>query len=146
MTLYFAYGSNMSRAAMRWRCPGARALGAARLSGWGFIIGGGGYASIAVMPGSEVIGVLWRLTPRDVAALNAYENVDSGLYTRGRLTVRYDGAAKLAMVYVGRGEGRPRPGAVELIVEAAREWHLPDDYMRRLQRWLPSVRRAGATG
>ena len=35
MTLYFAYGANMERAAMRKRCPGASALGpraAARLA------------------------------------------------------------------------------------------------------------------
>ena len=29
MTLYFAYGANMERAAMRKRCPGATALGIA---------------------------------------------------------------------------------------------------------------------
>jgi len=143
MTLYFAYGSNMSRAAMAARCPGAQALGVAELSGWRFIIGGG-YASIAPMPGGEVFGILWRLTARDVAALNAYENIDSGLYRREQLTVRHEGAAKSAMVYIGRGEGRPRPGAVELIVEAAREWQLPRDYMRGLQRWLPPMHGAGA--
>lgn len=40
--------------------------------------------------------------------------------------------------YVGRGRraGRPRPGVVELIVVAAREWQLPVDYVHSLQRWL----------
>ena len=33
MTLYFAYGANMERAAMRKRCPGAAALGVAVLRG-----------------------------------------------------------------------------------------------------------------
>jgi hypothetical protein len=31
MTVYFAYGANMERDAMRRRCPGATALGIARL-------------------------------------------------------------------------------------------------------------------
>ena len=144
MTLYFAYGSNMSRSGMAARCRGARALGLAKLSGWRFTIASGGYASIVEAPGEEVIGVLWRLTPRDIAVLNAYENIDGGLYRRDRLMVRHDGAAKSAMVYIGRGVGRPRPGAVELIVAAAREWQLPVDYVRALRCWLPSMRDAGA--
>ena len=147
MTLYFAYGSNMSRADMAARCPTARALGLARLAGRRFIIGIDGYASIAPAPGSEVIGLLWRLSPRDVAALNAYESLDSGLYSRRQVTVRHDGAARSAMVYVARGtgEGRARPGYMESIVEAAREWSLPPDYVRALQRWLPAARRSGRT-
>jgi hypothetical protein len=32
MTLYFAYGSNMNRAAMRRRCPGARVVDAGELA------------------------------------------------------------------------------------------------------------------
>ena len=36
--LHFAYGSNMDRAAMLLRCPGARAIGPARLDAWRFIL------------------------------------------------------------------------------------------------------------
>ncbi len=63
MTLYFAYGANMERAGMRKRCPGAVALGPARLRGWRYIIASG-YGSVAPAQGCEVHGVLWRLTPR----------------------------------------------------------------------------------
>ena len=48
MTLHFAYGSNMSRALMRRRCPGARGLGPARLEGWRYIITRDGYASLEI--------------------------------------------------------------------------------------------------
>jgi hypothetical protein len=140
MTLYFAYGSNMNRAAMQRRCLGARAIGVARLPGWRFIIGIDGYASIVRAPGGEVIGVLWQLGARDIAALNAYESLDSGLYSRSQQTVRYSASAKSAMVFIARGgsEGRPRPGYMELIIKAARDWSLPADYIRALQRWSPS--------
>ena len=37
----------------------------------------------------------------------------------------------------------PAPGAVELIVAAAREWQLPASYVRGLQRRLPQVCEAG---
>jgi len=149
MTLYFAYGSNMSRAGMAARCPRALALGVARLAGWRFIIGAAGYASIARALGGEAIGVLWRLTPSDLAALNAYESLDSGLYVRRQLMVRHDADAKLAMVYVAGkgGKGRPRPGYLELVVAAAREWAMPADYIRALRYWSPSaLRGVRATG
>ena len=138
MTLYFAYGSNMDRAGMAERCPAARPIGVAKLVGWRFIVSVHGYASIVSAPGGEVVGILWRLSARDRAALDTYESLDSGLYMRRQLAVVHDGAARLAMVYVGRGRlaGRPRPGVVELIVAAAREWQLPVDYIRSLQRWL----------
>src|SRR6266849_3207858 len=136
MTLHFAYGSNMSRALMCRRCPGARAIGPARLDGWRFVVTRDGYASVAPAAGGTVHGVAWRLSPRDFAALNAYESLDSGLYLRRVLPVAIGARRKPALVYVapGRGEGRPRPGYQELVVAAAREWGLPDAYVRALER------------
>ncbi len=140
MTLHFAYGSNMSRSLMGARCPGARALGTATLSGWRFVIGPEGFGSIAPQPGGLVRGVLWRLTARDLAAVNAYESVDCGLYQRRRLPVRHGDRRVSALVYIARqgGEGTPRPGYLRLVVEAARDWELPETYVRSLMRWSPS--------
>ena len=50
MTLYFAYGANMERAAMRKRCPAAQPLGPAALRGWRYVIAQG-YGSVAPAPG-----------------------------------------------------------------------------------------------
>jgi AIG2-like family len=138
--LHFAYGSNMSRALMRLRCPGAEALGIATLAGWRFVINPEGLGSLAPQPGSVVHGVLWRLTARDLAAVNAYESIDSGLYLRRRLAVRCGGRQAAALVYIARreGEGRPRPGYIDVVVEAARDWDLPAVYVRSLERWALS--------
>jgi gamma-glutamylcyclotransferase (GGCT)/AIG2-like uncharacterized protein YtfP len=145
MTLHFAYGSNMSRALMQARCPRAEAIGTATLSGWRFVINPEGFGSIAPHPGERVYGVLWRLSARDLAAINAYENVDSGLYVRRQLSVRCGAMQTTALVYIARrrGEGLPRPGYIPLVVEAAREWQLPEAYIHALARWAPS-RWAGA--
>ena len=51
--LHFAYGSNMSRALMGVRCPGATALGTATLDGWRFVIGVDAYASVVRQPGGD---------------------------------------------------------------------------------------------
>ena len=145
MTLHFAYGSNMSRALMQARCPRAEAIGTATLSGWRFVINPEGFGSIAPHPGERVYGVLWRLSARDLAAVNAYESVDSGLYVRRHLSVRCGATQAIALVYIARrrGEGLPRPGYIPLVVEAAREWQLPEAYIHALARWAPS-RWAGA--
>ena len=111
MTLYFAYGSNMSRALMRPRCPAAREIGLARLDGWRFMIMREGYASIVPASGGAVHGLLWRLTPRDIAALNAYERLDQGLYRTATVTVRC-GARRVAAqfgqnAFLAGRRGRP---------------------------------------
>jgi hypothetical protein len=140
MTLHFAYGSNMSRALMGARCPRAEAIGIATLLGWRFVINPEGFGSIARQLGGRVHGVLWRLSARDLAAVNAYESIDSGLYVRRRLPVRCGATQATALVYIARrqGEGLPRPGYIPLVVDAAREWQLPEPYIESLARWAPS--------
>ena len=139
--LHFAYGSNMSRALMGARCRDARALGTAVLSGWRFVINPEGFGSIAPRPGERVHGVLWRLCARDLAAINAYESVDCGLYLRRRLPVCHGERLVAALVYMTsrEGEGTPRPGYIDVVAAAARDWELPQAYIRSLVRWSPSA-------
>src|SRR5262249_12990725 len=141
MTLHFAYGSNVSGAIMGARCRGAEAIGTATLSGWRFVINPEGFGSIAPRPGERVHGVLWRLSARDLAAINAYEGGDSGLYVRRRLPVRCGGVRARALGYIARrrGAGAPGPGSISLGGGGARGGRPP----RRL-RALPGARGAVA--
>lgn len=141
--IYFAYGANMERAAMQRRCGAATPLGPAVLRGWRYVIAQG-YGSVAPAAGMCVFGVLWRLTPRDLAALNAFESLDSGLYRRAMLTVETSGQRARALVYVGRRRGRcrPMPGYQERLVAAAQEWRLPPHYIAELARLAPGYRAA----
>ena len=145
MTLYFAYGSNMSRAPMRARCPTAREVGTATLAGHRLIITSDGYASVVPEPGGIVHGLLWRLAPRDIAALNAYESLDTGLYRIVTLPVSLGTGKVPAMVYVARSQtpGLPRPGYLEAVVAAARELDFPPAYVDALARWQPGGASAG---
>jgi gamma-glutamylcyclotransferase (GGCT)/AIG2-like uncharacterized protein YtfP len=151
MTLYFAYGSNMSRAAMRQRCPGAREIGPAVLEAHRFAIIRDGYASVLPSPAATVHGLLWRLDPRGLAALNAYESLDSGLYRAVTLPVRSGERRVAALVYIARSRalGAPRPGYLEDVIAAARELKFPPAYVDMLARWAPSglrtMREAGET-
>jgi cation transport regulator ChaC len=140
MSWYFAYASNLSRALMRGRCPSAVALGTADLPGWRFVITAEGFGSIVPQPGARVHGVLWQLGARELAAMNAYEAIDSGLYVRRTVSVRCTGRLVPALVYVSprRGGGVPRPAYIRLVAEAAREWRLPEPYIRSIRRWSTS--------
>ncbi len=139
--LHFAYGSNMSRSLMERRCSGARAIGTALLPGWRFVVTKDGYGSIVPRPGRVVHGVLWRLGARDLAAINAYESLDSGLYLRHTLPVRCGSRQVPALIFVARQRrpGRPRPGYMAVVEDAAREWQLPARYIETLRRWAPTA-------
>ena len=133
--LHFAYGSNMSVPMMRRMCPAARCEGRAVLPGHRVFIIREGYASIRRANGASVHGVLWRLTPRDFAVLNAYENLAGGLYRAAMMRVIAD-KRTAALVYVARRQarGRPRPGYMEIVIAGARDAGLPIWYIRDLSR------------
>lgn len=133
--LYFAYGSNMNLRQMAWRCPGARALGPARLPGWRLTERT--FADIDRDPASEVWGVLWDITPDHLRTLDRYEGCPR-LYRRGRVTVeRTDPRTGLAirryaLVYemtpaakADRSAGPYSPGYRAACSEGARENGLP---------------------
>ena len=148
MPLYFAYGSNMDVAAMALRCPRSRALGPARLVRHVFFIMEGGYASVRREARGEVYGVLWDLALSDMGALDAYEDVRSGLYRKLMQPVlRGQGACARALVYVGGcvTPAAPLPGYMESVLAAARAWDFPDSYLRDLSAVLPPGARAGDT-
>jgi len=141
VTFYFAYGANMERDAMRARCPGAVALGAATLKGFRYVIARG-YGVVVPRPGARVHGVLWRLTPRDYAALNLFEALDSGLYRRAVVTVAAPHGPCRALIYRAQRGGRAcaMPGYQERVVAAATDWQLPSRYIAELRRHLPGYR------
>lgn len=145
MTLYFAYGANMDAPAMRRRCPGARMVGTGVLEGHHFFVGLEGWGSVRSAPGECVHGVLWRLTPRDLAVLHAYELLHKGVYRVRRLPVLCGSRRVLALIYVLRRQanGRARPGYVEACAGAARARRLPERYVRSMER-LKSSRWTGA--
>jgi hypothetical protein len=149
MMLYFAYGSNMHRAVMRKHAPGAEPVGVATLADYRFVITVDGYASVSPAPGAIVYGLVWKITPRDRTTLDAWENVDGGLYRAETLPVRQaeqnspaqnSPAQNLsALVYIARERpvGRPRTGYMEVVIAAARVLELPTDYIAALEEWLP---------
>ena len=70
--LYMAYGSNLNKRQMSYRCPTARAVGSAMIYGHELVFRG--VADIAKSNDSMYIPVgIWEIEPRDEHALDVYE-------------------------------------------------------------------------
>ncbi|MGO4573684.1 gamma-glutamylcyclotransferase family protein [Microvirga sp. 2TAF3] len=144
MPLYFAYGSNMDRAAMAQRCPATKPIGVGRLMRHRFFISSDGYASVMRDPRGMVWGLLWDLALADVPALDRYESLSTGLYTKVIQPILTDKGPRRAMVYIGRSTkpGLPKPGYMEGVLEAASGIGLPKDYVQGMGIWLPQAKTA----
>lgn len=136
---YFAYGSNLCVQQMAQRCPDAVDARHAFLAAHDWLINQRGVATIQGVAGSQVHGVLWDLSDRDLAALDAAEGVPVR-YRRDRMLVRTAGGDVEAWVYIDHRvePGPPRPGYLERIVSGALHHGLPNDWIDFLRRWDPA--------
>ena len=137
--LYFAYGSNMAAQQMSARCPGARALGPARLDGWRFYVNRRGTASIKPAMNHAVFGVVWRIGPDHKTTLDHYEGIRLRRYLTREISLDHDAGAKRGFTYVGThlGEGRPVRAYLQgVVIPAARDWGLPAHYLDELESWF----------
>ena len=80
MSLYFAYGSNLSKVQMHIRCPDAVPVGSLTLEDWTLVFRA--VADVAASPGDTVHGAVWKLSPSDEATLDQFEGVAKGTYRK----------------------------------------------------------------
>ena len=91
-TIYLAYGSNLNLRQMAQRCPTAEPIGTTELQGYDLKFrGGDGHAVATVEPGEgNVPALLWKIQPKDEAALDVYEGWPS-FYRKEEVEVELDG-------------------------------------------------------
>ncbi len=96
---YFAYGSNLSVAAMKARCPAAVPISKATLPDHRLVFRI--WADVEPCLGQSVPGVLWTITSACESALDLYEDIAGGLYRRLTVSVKRDGVTGpvLALIY-----------------------------------------------
>ena len=132
---YFAYGSNMVTTQMHQRCPTAQDRGMARLDGWQFLINQEGYATIIPEQSAYVLGVLWSLPSACEAALDDYEEIAAGLYTKA--SIELQDTPVLVYLATNALPGHPLAGYLEAIIaEAYRRGFAPAYITQYLQSWL----------
>ena len=122
---------------MAYRCPDASLLKIGALYGYRFVINTRGYATIVPDREFLVLGVIWEICPECEKALDLYEGVDIGMYSRASCRVELlDGSRESAdcLVYVDpeRETGRPREGYMEAIMEVAAALKFPEAYLAEL--------------
>jgi len=146
--LYFAYGSNMDPEQIKARCPEAEFVGIGAMSDHTLcfprrsIKRNCGVSSVAPRAGHDTWGVVYRLTPEDIEALDISEGfrtdrpAESNSYNRVGVVVRINDVPTEMVTYVAVDqESPPLPNAAYLkhIREGARHHGLPAAYLEYLE-------------
>lgn len=138
-TYYFAYGSNMDGVQMQHRCPDAELLSVGTIQGWRFRINRRGVATVVREDGSDVYGIVWRLSHGDEQRLDNYEGVERGLYHKSTVNVQLRTGRKIsAFLYLANDNepgGVARSGYLRSIVTAASDHNFPTSYLEELRTW-----------
>ena len=138
---HFAYGANMSeRVVLARRRVKPLSREVARLPGYRLVFDAAGvplvepsFANVQIAEGSEVWGVLYKLTAHDMALLRRYEG---RAYRTADVTVMGERrGATAAIVFQSKypsDEQRPSRRYRDALVQGAREQGLPAAYVQRL--------------
>ena len=134
MTIYFAYGSNLSIDRMRTRCPRAKPLGKFWLRSSRLVFRS--VADCIYEPGARTPGALYRLTPDCEYDLDMREGIHSGAYRKEviRLT-GFPGEDRL-MLYVMNSTGimPPTERYLQVMRRGYRDFKLPLRYLDKAVR------------
>lgn len=110
MKLYVAYGSNLNKKQMKYRCPSAKVFGTGVLKNWELLYRGtrrAGVATIRRKKGSYVPVGLWLIDNPAEQSLDMYEGYPH-LYRKQNVYITLpDGSRRLAMVYIMNGNRQP---------------------------------------
>jgi hypothetical protein len=101
MRYYLAYGSNLNRGQMRYRCPDAYPVGTCRLNNYQLVFRRG-VLTIEPEQGSSVPVVVWAISREDERSLDRYEGFP-------RLYYKHE----FPLVFTGESRGK----ATEIIVD-----------------------------
>jgi gamma-glutamylcyclotransferase len=149
--LYFAYGSNMESAQMKCRCPSAKFVCRAKLPAHrlAFTLKSArrdcGVADVLPDQAKDVWGIVYELPDNELKNLDKKEGYrpgrpnDQNKYTReDHYGWREGDAKRRLLVSIYRGHPQPNPPLPDssykkLIVEGAKHWQLPPDYIQELK-------------
>jgi gamma-glutamylcyclotransferase len=147
--LYFAYGSNLDWAQIRKRCPSTKAVSVVAARGYRLAFTRFstnrqcGAADILPSPGNEVWGMLYEIDAVEIGFLDECEGFRPGrpreenAYERVEIEVWKAGITERVWTYVvvQKLDPCPRPSAEykRLMVDGARHWGFPAEYLERLE-------------
>ncbi|MBM2826227.1 MAG: hypothetical protein HW403_291 [Dehalococcoidia bacterium] len=142
--LYFAYGSNMSPTQMKERCQDARFVSTASLEGHrlAFLLYSnawhGGVCGLVRDDADVVWGVVYDLSEEDMSRLDAWEGAPQSYYRQpAQVRLASNGEMAQAETYFfarpSTAENLPSKRYMDRLLEGARHWGLPTEYIRSLE-------------
>lgn len=133
--IYFAYGSNMNRAQMAKRCPGAEPIAISAICNFEFYINSRGVAGVKPAVGKTCNGVLWQLKKEHWSTLDIYEGVRHGYYSKIQCKSMVSGEVVQSSLYISNdlGSGLPRQGYLEGIIDGAKNFNASEKWINSLQ-------------
>jgi gamma-glutamylcyclotransferase (GGCT)/AIG2-like uncharacterized protein YtfP len=139
--LYAAYGPNMDPTMMSERCPHSPLRGTGWLRGWRLTFGGeeygwdGSLATLVEDPLEQVFVALYDVTEDDVAELDTWESVATGLYLKTKVRVSTLSGEELAWTYLldAYEGGLPSASYLGILAAAAEAADAPADYVTALR-------------
>ena len=132
--LYIAYGSNLNKGQMKYRCPGARPVYKGLLTDYELFYAGsktGNYATIRKCKGKKVPVGVWSITALDEYYLDMYEGFPT-FYFKKTIKFWADGVQHEAMVYIMREdaiEGLPSERYVDVVRTGYRDFGFDEKYL-----------------
>lgn len=134
MKYYVAYGSNLNKEQMQWRCPGAKPIGTTNLVGYRLAFKGsqtGAYLTIEESSDSLVPVAIWGINGRHEATLDRYEGFPKFYYKKD-VILMVNGQAIKAFVYImdeSRKYAEPHPWYVETCRQGYEDFGLDTYYL-----------------
>lgn len=127
--LMISYGSNLNKAQMAYRCPTAKPIAKTWLYDYKLVFQGhpfNAHANVIPAEGHDVPVVAWEITPADERALDRYEGVAGGYYTREIVEVEINGQMREALIYImtPHDYGMPSDRYLDTIVEGYKDFNL----------------------
>lgn len=128
--LYAAYGSNLNKEQMQYRCPTAKPIAVATLNDHQLVFQGrpyGAHANVIPAKGQEVPVAIWEITARDEANLDVYEGVRGGYYTKEYMEIEVNGETQEVLIYIMTPNpyGTPTDGYLQTIADGYADFNLP---------------------
>ena len=146
MTLYAAYGMNLNPRRMAERAPSSPESGVGWLRGWRLTFAGEeeiGFGAMCTMvedPTAAVFTMLYDVTRADESALDIWEDVELGMWSKIRVRVDTMDGEVLAWAYVLNAYegGLPSAEYLEALACAAEAAGAPADYVAAIRNRIAS--------
>lgn len=132
---YIAYGSNLNKDQMKYRCPDAKLVGTGSIPDYQLLFRGGEHAVATIEPrkGESVQFGLWEISERDEMSLDRYEGFPR-LYYKQSFMINVNGKEAEAMAYIMDPSyviGCPSKTYYETIAQGYEDCHLDIDKLEQ---------------